>query len=150
MRWIIWAVLHAALLSGCSAYGYRYQPRAQPLQGMVFADYRAQRNDVAIFVDTGGLRLMHIYITTDSGQTVAAQRIDYPVFAPELLRGTRDELYGPDLAQGPTIAHFDKDAVGSGPWNVRIEIQGVPPVTFRVGGPRNTGAGVPMPQASAE
>jgi hypothetical protein len=84
-------------------------------------------------IDTDGLRPDHVEIVKSDGSAVAPTGVDYPAFKPELMRGVQEEIYGPELAQGPTVAHFDKSAVGAGPWTVRVDIEAVPEENIRVG-----------------
>jgi len=122
------------VLLGCSSYGYRYQPHPQVLGSPVFADYREQAQDVDILVDTDGLRLQDVAIARSDGTLVKPSHIDYPQFKPELIQGNQEEIYGPELADSPTVAHFAKDAIGPAPWNVKVKIQDIPPTTILVGG----------------
>ncbi len=134
MRYRPLAALMLAFLAGCgSQYGYRYQPHPQVLYTPIFADYRDHGDTVDILVDTNGMRLTHIDIATADGKNIEPTKIDFPVFRSDIMRGTQEQVYGPELAQGPTIAHFDKSAVGPGPWNVHLKIRAAPYETIRVG-----------------
>jgi len=135
MRWTSLLVLSAVLFAGCNEYGYRYEPRPQILASPIFADYHDRGSSVDILVDTDALQLKQIEIVRADGTVVEPTGIDFPRFKPALLAGTDDAVYGPDMAQGPTVAHFDKAAIGAGPWTVQANIVGVPPVTISVGGP---------------
>jgi len=135
MRWQAVALLGIfGIMGGCNEYGYRYEPHPQVMYSPIHADYREQGDKVDILVDTDGLRLENIDVMNADGTRVKPMGIDYPAFSSELMRGTEDEIYGPDLAQGPTVAHFDKSAIGPGPWNVQVNILDVPPETIEVGG----------------
>ncbi len=59
--------------------------------------------------------------------------ISYPKFEDEMVQSGGYMLHGPNLAQGPTVAHFDKASLGPAPWDVHLEIQGINPMTIPVG-----------------
>ena len=120
------------LLAGCSEYGYRYAAHPQQPVNPIFADDRVHGDTLDVLVDTNGGRLDSVSILSHDGIRVDPQKIDYPTFEAERVRGIRDEVYGPTLATGPTIAHFDKAALGPPPWNADIKVQGVPPVTVHL------------------
>jgi hypothetical protein len=135
MRYRVLAALTLALLaSGCgSQYGYRYQPHPQVLYTPLYADYRDYGDTIDILVDTNGMQLTHIDIAGPEGKTVDPTKIDMPQFKSELMRGIQEEIYGPERAQGPTIAHFDKAAIGPRPWRVHVKTRAAPYVTILVG-----------------
>src|SRR5271154_3838816 len=113
---------------GCSEYGYRYQPHPQDWSNLVFADYRIDGDTIDILVDTNGFMLQKVSILKADGMFAKPTSIDYPQFEDELLQGNGILIHGPKLAQGPTIAHFNKAEIGSPPWEVHLDIQEMHPV----------------------
>jgi hypothetical protein len=125
-------VIGATAWGGCNQYGYRYQPHPQLEFNPIYADYCEQPEQLDILIDTHGRRLDSIEITKADGTVIAPVSIDYPPFKGERIGGDSDS-YTAEISQGPTVAHFDKSAVGQGPWNVRVQLLGFDPVVIRVG-----------------
>jgi hypothetical protein len=124
-----------AMLAGCNQYGYRYKPlSAQMFDPPYFADYRQQANTVDLLLDTHGRKLQTIQITNRDGSIVKPIGIDYPAFVARPVGGTATPIAGPERADGPTVAHFDKAAIGPQPWTIQAKLEGASPLVFRVGG----------------
>jgi hypothetical protein len=131
------ALALAGALGGCNEYHYRYEPVQQPALAPMFADYREHEGILDILVDTHGRRLTAARLQTQEGSTVEPTGIDYPVFQRDLIGGMagyKDPRYGADIAQGPTVVHFDLTAAGPGPWRVELDVLGVGRVSIVVGG----------------
>jgi hypothetical protein len=130
----VWVCVIGLLMASCSSeYGYRYGPHPQDWQNAVYADYRMAGDTVDILVDTNGYRLQTISILKSDGTFVKPTGVDLPQFEDELTQGNGVMIHGPSLAQGPTVAHFKKSEIGSMPWDVHVAIQGLNPLTIKVG-----------------
>jgi hypothetical protein len=138
----MWRIVTAAapaamlFLVGCNQYGYRYQPHAQMTLSPIHADYRIEPKSVDILVDTNGMKLNNIAIAKSDGELVQPTSVDTPTFKPQYDTGNEVTMASPaEFAQGPTVAHFDKNAIGPGPWDVHVDINSMSSKTIRVGGP---------------
>lgn len=136
----MWRIVKAGIptavlfLVGCNEYGYRYQPHAQMISKPIYADYRVQPKSVDILVDTNGMKLNTVAIAKPDGQIVKPISVDYPVFASQYDPGNEVTMRSSaEFAQGPTVAHFDKTAIGPGPWDVQVDINAMSSYTIRVG-----------------
>jgi len=128
-------VLLPAVLGGCDQYGYRYKPVGDStFYDPVSADYRETEKTLDVLVDTRGRRLDRIRIARSDGTLVDPTGMDYPPFVSRIIGGTAVPIEGPERADGPTVAHFDKKAIGPKPWAVHAEVRGLPAVLFQMGG----------------
>ena len=139
----MWRIVKAGMptavlfLVGCNQYGYRYQPSAQVITGPIYADYRVGPKSVDILVDTNGLKLDNVAIAKPDGEIVKPTSVDYPAFEHEYEPGDSLNNMSPgEFAQGPTVAHFDKTAIGPGPWDVHVDINSMSPKSIRIGEPQ--------------
>ena len=140
MSWKAQSVVVAGLafLTGCNQYALRYQPHPQVLASPIFADYRVQPQSVDIVVDTNGMRLEQIAVVEPDGRVIHPTSIDYPPFKSDLVQGVDTPINGPEFAQGPTVSHFDKSAIGPAPWKIQVAIQTLPEETISVGEPQSS------------
>jgi hypothetical protein len=103
----------------------------------MYADVREHDEEVEILVDTHGRRLLTGSVVAGNGQTIAAKKVVYPVFQPDLIGGMSgwdDPRYGADIAEGPTVLHFGRKDIGDRPWRVKLDVMGVGRVEIVVGG----------------
>ena len=132
MRTLLMLTL-ALWCAGCSEYGYRFHPHPQDPLNLVFLDYKIHDDVVDILVDTNGMRLQTIYAVNKATMRVDPKSVTYPPFEDEMMTSGGYLIHGPSLAQGPTIAHFDKASLGPAPWEVHLDVQGLKPSIASVG-----------------
>ncbi|HUO08892.1 MAG TPA: hypothetical protein VM008_11365 [Phycisphaerae bacterium] len=127
-----WMSLVVLLCASCSEYGYRYKPEQHSLRP-IYADYRVQHDNVDIMVDTNGARLQSIFILKRDTLEAKPKSVDYPKFEDEMMQSGGYMIHGPSMADGPTIAHFDRQEIGAPPWEVHVSIEGIGQLTIMVG-----------------
>jgi hypothetical protein len=146
MRWLVLSTLAVGVLTGCNQYGYRYAPGTQILGAPVFADCHGKGDQVEVLVDTNGRQLRHTSLVKSDGTEVAPLGVTYPEFREEIIGGMAGvdaEVYSVPLAQGPTVVKFDRKLAGDGPWQLKLNMLGVPDqVEIAMGG---SGAGAVAP-----
>ncbi len=127
------------LFAGCNSYKLRYRAEPQPAGAHVFVDCTRLQDAVGIYVDTDGRRLEEIFVRRGDGNVVRPARIDYPAFGRSASIGPGIGVgvgsvgvgvgvgfpVGPKRAKGLTTATFGAEAMGDGPWDVHVKVEGV-------------------------
>jgi hypothetical protein len=146
-----------ALLASCAGPALPYRPEKQPLGARVSADYSVGHDVLRVVIDTGGRSLEDTVIVAPDGAAVRAETIEYPPIAPPSSAvqfglgfgggrfghgsgfgvGTGVSVatpIGEGQATGPTVATFPLDAIGPGPWRLRVKLTGVEEAVIVLGG----------------
>jgi hypothetical protein len=158
-----WFVL-PAFLAGCASPSLPYRPERQPLGARISADYARIQDILKVTIDTGGRQLQDAYILAPDGSAVRARTIEYPPLAPPSSAvqigvgfaggswgyaggvgvGTGVSVGAPIGSvrpQGPTVATFPADAIGPGPWDLRLRLAGLDETAIVLGRAGAAGGG---------
>lgn len=147
------ALALALVVAGCAASTLRYTPERQPAGYPVSADYAVAGDRIRVEVDTGGYRLEWAEIVRSDGSAVRAETIEHPGppaggtglgIGLGVGSGRRTGSVGVGggvgigttlggggpVGDGNTVAVFPLDAIGPGPWSLRVKIVGIEPVVI--------------------
>ena len=152
-------IVSIALLAGCASSGLRYKPEPPGVGASISADYTVLADRVRVEIDTRGARLEDVQILKLDGSAIRPQTIEYPAFRSNsgvsfgigmggysgggVAMGTGAGVgtsmpVGEPRADGNTVAYFPLDQLGPAPWHMRVQLTGLGPALFVLGG--GTGA----------
>ena len=146
-------IVSIALLAGCASSGLRYKPEPPGVGASISADYTVLADRVRVEIDTRGARLEDVQILKPDGSAIRPQTIEYPAFRSNsgvsfgigmggysgggvgtgVGVGTSVPV-GEPRADGNTVAHFPLDQLGPAPWRMRVQLTGLGPALFVLGG----------------
>jgi hypothetical protein len=153
-------IVSIASLAGCASSGLRYKPEPPGVGASISADYTVLANRVRVEIDTRGARLEDVQILNLDGSAIRPQTIEYPAFRSNsgvnfgigmggysgggvamgtgVGVGTSMPVGEPRADGGNTVAYFPLDQLGPAPWRMRVQLTGLGPALFVLGG--GTGA----------
>ena len=152
-------IVSIASLAGCASSGLRYKPKPPGVGASISADYTVLADRVRVEIDTRGARLDDVQILKPDGSAIRPQTIEYPAFRSNsgvsfgigmggysgggVAMGTGVGVgtsmpVGEPRADGNTVVYFPLDQLGPAPWHMRVQLTGLGPAVFVLGG--GTGA----------
>ena len=154
-------LLAMALFAACTSSGLRYKPEPPGVGASISADYTVLADRVRVEIDTRGSRLEDIQILKPDGEAIRPQTIEYPAFRTNsglsfglgmggggysgggvgvvsgVGVGTTMPV-GEPQAEGNTVAYFPIGQLGPAPWRLRVQLSGLAPAFFTLGGSPDT------------